>query len=149
VLAYVPGHTHENRITPFSDGDAEFWELNTSAVADWPQQNRLIEIMDNGDGTLSIITVVTDHGSKIGIPRPGSANGFSITQLGALGRTFSFNDPQSSRFGNSEGDDEDRNVELLIDDPRESATPAPTSGDDGEEGEGEEPPPDTETTPAD
>ncbi len=64
VIGYVPGHTHEHRVTPFprSDGTV-WWELNTSAVIDWPTQSRLIEVMDNEDGTLSIFGTVLDHAS--------------------------------------------------------------------------------------
>ena len=144
AIAYVPGHTHENRVTPFPDGDGGgFWELNTSAVADWPQQHRLIDLMDNRDGTLSIFSFVADHESHIGIPEPGRANPFSRRDLGALGRTFSFNDPQSERHEGSEGDPEDRNVELLIDDPRddEQQQTAPRQSTSGGE---DEPPIDME-----
>ncbi len=54
VTAFVPGHTHEHRLTPFvrSDGTT-WWEVNTSAVIDYPNQSRLVELMDNRDGTLS------------------------------------------------------------------------------------------------
>jgi len=130
AIAYVPGHTHENRITPFPrQGGGGFWELNTSAVADWPQQNRLIDLMDNKDGTLSIWSLVVDHASSIGIPDATSSRAavdqFSGSDLGALGRTFSYNDPQSSAKGapqpfGAEGKPVDRNVELLIGDPREA-----------------------------
>ena len=91
-------------------------------MADWPQQSRLIDVMDNDDGTLSIFSFVTNHASKVGIPDPGKANSFTTSDLGALGRTFSFNDPQSNRHQNSDGEKKDRNVELLIQDPRQSDT---------------------------
>ena len=152
VVAYVPGHTHENRITPFEreSGDpGGFWELNTSAIADWPQQQRVIDLMNNNDCTLSIFSAVSDHASNVGIPGAGNAGGFGRSQLGALGRNFSFNDPQSSRNTNppSEGTEDDRNVELVLPDPRGDCGETNSQSNEGEgegsegdggEGEGEE-----------
>ncbi len=105
VVAYVAGHTHANRVT-FQGG---FWEINTASHIDWPQQSRLIEIMDNRDGTLSLFGTLVDH-----------AGG----GLASLARTLSWNDPQREGVEGSEGDAEkrgarrDRNVELLLRDPR-------------------------------
>ncbi len=40
VIAYVAGHTHENRVDPFirsaANGGGAWWEIETSAIADWP-----------------------------------------------------------------------------------------------------------------
>ncbi len=96
VLAYVPGHTHEHRLTPFvrSDGTT-WWEINTSAVIDYPNQSRLIEIMDNNDGTISIFNTVVDHASPATAPAAGPAAGFTEPMLASLGRTFSYNDPDN------------------------------------------------------
>jgi len=49
VVAWVNGHEHNNRIRPYSapagaDPALGFWEINTAAHIDWPQQARLIEI---------------------------------------------------------------------------------------------------------
>ncbi len=105
VVAYVAGHTHANRVT-FQGG---FWEINTASHIDWPQQSRLIEIMDNRDGTLSLFGTLVDH-----------AGG----GLASLARTLSWNDPQREGVEGSEGEADkrgarrDRNVELLLRDPR-------------------------------
>jgi uncharacterized repeat protein (TIGR01451 family) len=129
VIAYVPGHTHENRITRFirdndttaTSDDSVWWELNTSAVADQPQQSRLIDIMDNRDGTLSIFSAVVDHASPATAPAscstPNCAAAFDNSQLASIGRTFAYNDPQSGH-PSGEGEAKDQNVELLVDDPR-------------------------------
>ncbi len=122
VLAYVSGHTHENRVIPFHKrGDGAWWEINTSAVADFPQQHRLVEVMDNGDGTLSIFGTLLDHASPAVSPAGGDASRFDPAQLASIGRTLAFNDPQtgaSATAGAPEGAEEDRNVELLLGDPR-------------------------------
>jgi hypothetical protein len=73
--------------------------------------------MDNVDGTLSIFGTLVDHAAAYELPAPGSnASAFSVDQLGALSRAFSYNDPQSSH--GAIGAAGDRNVELLLDDPR-------------------------------
>ncbi len=63
VIAWVNGHTHRNEVTAHarSDGSGGFWEINTASHIDYPQQSRLVEVADNGDGTLSIFTTILDH----------------------------------------------------------------------------------------
>jgi uncharacterized repeat protein (TIGR01451 family) len=130
VIAYVAGHTHEHALLPCGStrttgpgnrrfcGNHVWWEINTAAVADWPHQHRLIEVMDNRDDSLSIFGTVLDHASPATAPAPGSASSFIARQLAAIGRTFGFNDPQSGP-PSGEGDPQlDGNVELVVDDPR-------------------------------
>jgi hypothetical protein len=117
VIAYVPGHTHEHKVTPFARSNGSvWWEINTSAVADNPTQSRLIDVMNNHDGTISIFAVVLDHASPATAPPPGAASGFDEQQLASIGRTFAYNDPQSGH-PHGEGEPIDRNVELLVDHP--------------------------------
>ncbi|HEX8083964.1 MAG TPA: hypothetical protein VF529_06700 [Solirubrobacteraceae bacterium] len=146
VVAYVAGHTHENKILPFAapSGGTGFWEINTSATADWPQQHRLVEVFDNRDGTLSLFGTVLDHGSPLATPPDTDdaavSAAFSTEVLAGLARTFSYNDPQASRAeGDSpgaEGTPEDRNVELLVPDPRRSRSGGGGSGGSGGGGAG-------------
>ena len=72
--------------------------------------------MDNDDGTLSIFGTVLDHAATYEVPGSGSASGFTTDQLAAISRTLSFNDPQAAL--GATGAAVDRNVELLVDDPR-------------------------------
>ncbi|MFN2616320.1 MAG: hypothetical protein ABR581_04255 [Thermoleophilaceae bacterium] len=122
VVAYVAGHTHENKVLACGQptgcpSGGNWWEITTSATADWPQQHRLVELMDNHDGTLSIFGTTLDHGSAIGIPASNSsASGFSDETLASIARNMSWNDPQG--LHGHEGTVQDRNVELLVDDPR-------------------------------
>jgi metallophosphoesterase (TIGR03767 family) len=122
VIAYVTGHTHENRVMACGSASgcpagANWWELNTASEIDWPQESRLIELMDNGDGTLSIFGTLVDGAAAYELPAPGSgASGFTVDQLAALSRTFSYNDPQAVL--GAIGQPQDRNVELLVSDPR-------------------------------
>jgi hypothetical protein len=131
VLAYIPGHTHEHRLTPFIRGDGTtWWEINTSAVVDPPNQSRLVEFMDNRDGTLSIFTTVVDHSAPATAPpdcpdqptpQADCAAAFDHHDLASIGRTFSFNDPDND--GSGTGRVIDRNAELLLEDPRPVAPP--------------------------
>jgi hypothetical protein len=124
-IAFVVGHIHENRVTPYKKrGGDGFWEIATASEIDWPQQARLIEVMDNRDGTLSIFGTVFDTAAPIATPADGApANVFTDSQLGSLSRRIAANDPQVGFNGNvsdhAEGKRKDRNVELLIDDPRD------------------------------
>jgi metallophosphoesterase (TIGR03767 family) len=120
VISYVAGHTHDNKLTPFArtTGPAGgFWEITTSALADWPIQSRLIEVMDNHDGTLSIFGTLVDHLGPVTAPAPGPAGALDKKDLASLGRTFAFNDEQAGG-GTGEGTPSDRNAELLLPDPR-------------------------------
>ncbi len=120
VIAYVAGHTHQNRVASFErPGGGGFWGIETASEIDWPIQSRLLEVMDNRDGTLSIFGTLIDHGAPRATPRPGSlAFGFDPATLAALGREFSYNDPQVGVEDGAEGRPQDRNVELLLRDPR-------------------------------
>ncbi len=110
VIAWVNGHTHRNEIIahPRADGAGGFWEINTAAHIDWPQQARLLEVADNGDGTMSIFTTVLDHAG------PASYGGdlSSTVSLAALSRELSVNDPQAKLAAS--GTPADRNTELLV-----------------------------------
>jgi metallophosphoesterase (TIGR03767 family) len=118
VIAYVAGHTHENKVTPFPGPNGSgFWGIETASEADWPQQSRLIEVMDNKDGTLSIFGTGMNTAAPSSTPAPGNAAGFSETQLASISRELAYNDPQNGG-GTGEGGPLDNNVELLIKDPR-------------------------------
>ena len=64
VIAWLVGHSHDNRVRAIPGADAMhpgYWEIMTSAIADWPTQSRLVELVDNGNGTLSIFATLIDH----------------------------------------------------------------------------------------
>ena len=119
VVGYVAGHSHHNRVDP--RGSDSFWEVASPAIADWPPQHRLIELMDNEDCTLSIFATMLDHAAPTSIPADEEeAGSFGVSELGAIGRTVTFNDPEHPEEDrdSAEGEASDRNVELLIEDPR-------------------------------
>jgi 3',5'-cyclic AMP phosphodiesterase CpdA len=122
VLGYVAGHTHENKVLPFEKEGGVWWEINTSAVADHPQQHRLIEVMDNRDGTLSIFGTVLDHASPATAPPECTASyDYTPPEMASIGRTLAVNDLQNgfaATDGQAEGTELDQNVELLLGDPK-------------------------------
>lgn len=63
IVAWLVGHTHDNQIRAVRGPDAAhpgYWEIMTSAIADFPGQARTIEVVGNGDGTLSIFGTLLD-----------------------------------------------------------------------------------------
>ena len=131
AIAWVAGHSHVNDVTPYpeEDGSGGFWGIRVAAEADWPQQSRLLQIFDNGDGTLSLFGTIVDHIGEAAAPVSGAtAATMTPADLASIGRTLSYNDHQSGGRACTptpcgEGGPEDRNVELLIADPRRSAAP--------------------------
>jgi 3',5'-cyclic AMP phosphodiesterase CpdA len=120
AIAWVAGHSHDNVVNPFpnSSGPGGFWSIRVAAEADWPQQSRLLQVFDNHDGTLSIFGTILDHIGQAAAPAPGTpASAMDFNDLASAARTMSFNDLQSGApLG--EGQPQDRNVELLVADPR-------------------------------
>lgn len=117
VVAWINGHTHRNTIRPHKRaGGGGFWEINTAAHIDWPQQSRLIEILDNEDGTLSIFTTLVDHAARLKMPKRLD----KPVQLAALSRLLTANDPGSAsaqgtrKPSKGRGTKWARNVELLV-----------------------------------
>jgi 3',5'-cyclic AMP phosphodiesterase CpdA len=122
VILFVTGHVHHNRVLPqFRRGGGGFWQVTTASHMSYPQQSRLIELMDNGDGTLSIFGTVLDTAAPIGTPAPGTpAAGISDAQLASISRLLGANvggAPQAAAAGAHPAG----NVELVLPDPRRRA----------------------------
>lgn len=122
VVAWVNGHTHANRITlhaaPAGRPQSGFWEINTASHIDFPQQSRIIELADNGDGSLSIFCVLLDHSDPADVPPAGAdSSALSSKQLAALALELSANDRRARAAENRSGEARDRNVELLLRNP--------------------------------
>lgn len=123
VILWVNGHTHRNQVIPHARAAGAavaggFWELNTAAHIDWPEQSRIVEIVDNLDGTMSIFGTILDHSGPIA--RSSALS--STSSLASLSRELAANDWQD-RTDARRGGIEDRNVELLV--------PAPFTSDGG------------------
>ena len=119
VVAMVSGHSHRNHVEPFAraGGRGAFWQVVTASHIDFPQQSRLLELMDNRDGTLSLYGTVLDHAAPAQPPPPGTdASVFGSLQLASLSRALST--PRKGSAIGPRGDRGDRNVELVLRDPR-------------------------------
>ncbi len=105
VVLWLVGHSHENRVRaiPGPSTDAPgYYEVMTSAVADWPLQARAVELVHvpdaSGPGTLSIQLSMIDIDVR--------------TCLEARYRAWSLIDMISGWTSDGSGRVEDRNVEL-------------------------------------
>ncbi len=115
-IAWLNGHTHINTLTPHlrEGGVGGFWEITTASCVDFPQQQQLVELIDNRDGTLSIFVTALDHAA------PPTWTPGDLTQVGlaSLSRELSANawlaDPALRA-----GSPLDRNVELVMPAPFE------------------------------
>lgn len=122
VVLWVNGHSHVNRVWSHVDPLGQsggFWEVNTAAHCDSPEQARTVELVDNNDGTLSIFGILVDHAG----PASGAVDG-GVLDLAAISRELAFNDNQLDPAA-SLGTIEDRNVELIIARPFAPAVAAP------------------------
>jgi metallophosphoesterase (TIGR03767 family) len=109
TLAWVNGHTHKNEIIPHAaPGNRSFWEICTASHVDFPQLARVIELVDNKDGTLSVFTTLIESAA----PHATDFSDLSQTGLAALYRELSFNAPGART--DLSGASRDRNTELIL-----------------------------------
>lgn len=66
VILWLAGHDHDNRIHFIGDEEsgAGFWHVLTCSLIDWPQQGRLVEILEEA-GHVVIATSMFNHQSPI------------------------------------------------------------------------------------
>ncbi|OFW54274.1 MAG: metallophosphoesterase [Actinobacteria bacterium RBG_16_67_10] len=119
VIAHVTGGTLANSITPRPDPQGRgggYWEVNTTWSVGYPMQGRLLEVVENADGTISLLSAVYDLDAAIdprdaGDPTPGDDVNEGL--LAAVARGLAARDPQMdpSAVGLAVSD---RNAELLL-----------------------------------
>jgi hypothetical protein len=110
VVAWLNGHTHEHRIVPRPDPAGRtsgFWEITTGSIMDWPVQGRLVELVQDGDGSLSVFCTIVDHAAP---PDPTAAD--AAWRLASIHRELAANDPFLGDERGPRGSPSDRNVEL-------------------------------------
>ncbi len=108
AVAWLNGHTHLNQILPHTRGDAGFWEITTASCIDFPQQQQVVEIVDNRDGTMSLFTTAVDHASPL-----AASTGTTFADLAGTARELAANDWVANPFMRR-GSTVDRNTELLL-----------------------------------
>ena len=115
VILWISGHTHRNQIQPRPDPAGRttgFWDVTTSSIVEWPSQVRLVELVSNGNGTLSVLCTMVDHEAA-----PDPRNCSDIERLASIHRELAANDPYAGIDGGKQGTPDDRNVELVIPSP--------------------------------
>lgn len=65
VILHLTGHGHGDRkALQTSNGSNGYWELMTASTVDFPLQSRALELVDEGNGYLSIYVTNFDHNSQ-------------------------------------------------------------------------------------
>jgi metallophosphoesterase (TIGR03767 family) len=114
VVLWLNGHQHRNRVLARVDPSGRtngFWEVTSSSLMDWPSQARVIELADNGDGTLSVLCTMVDHH---GVVQPDPAADRDGRWLAGMHRELAANEPYRGVGSGREGDVTDRNVDLRL-----------------------------------
>jgi hypothetical protein len=117
VVAWVNGHTHTNGVQPRRDPldpGRGFWEVTTCSLMDWPCQARLIELTDDGDGTMSVVCTMIDHDGIIAEEGVRPVDGWSGPLLAGLHREIAANAPFGGPESPLAGSPADRNVVLRM-----------------------------------
>ena len=112
IIMWVNGHSHVCKVLAHPDTSGKtggFWEVNTPSHIDFPQQSRIIELVNNQDGTLSIFGTLVDHHA----PPETDPQKLDPMGLASISRELSANDNLLTREVQS-GTPADRNVELVI-----------------------------------
>jgi hypothetical protein len=105
VLMHLAGHTHHHHVVQVHPmtGHA-YWEMETSALADWPFEMRMIEIWDLDNGFIGIKAIGLDYSSE-GDPIVADARKRAVA------------DYTSGWAKDGDGMASDRNVELVVPKP--------------------------------
>ncbi len=142
LIAWVAGHTHQHRIRAFavhdligSNGVVEapvtckvpgacsgFWQIETASLIDHPQEQRLLEVFDNGDGTgtlrASVLQHRFEHSKTLAAADDRCALYLTDPAAVAAGITEANLSALCAQGGIREGTPQDRNVDLIFRMPR-------------------------------
>jgi|LNFM01.1.fsa_nt_gb hypothetical protein len=103
MFMWMVGHQHMVRIRAIRGPDAArpgFWEVQSGSIADWPSQGRIVELVANDNGTLSIFGTMIDYDTMDCMERRF--------------RRLTLMDFMSGWAGEHRGTAQDRNVELVL-----------------------------------
>ena len=93
VILWLAGHNHEHKVEKVAaEGVRGFWHIQTASNIDWPQQGRIVEILEEA-GRIAIATTVFDHQGTIRDDF-AQANLNDPTELAGLSRALAGNDWQ-------------------------------------------------------
>ena len=107
VVFSMVGHSHQNRVRPITPtGGHGWWEVMSSAIADFPHEFRIVEIYDQDNGWLMMRATPVDF----------SIDGDAVAKEGRRRGTIDLTSGWLPNDGT--GALEDRNVELWIKKPQ-------------------------------
>lgn len=69
VVVHLVGHGHFDQASlkvDTADPTGGYWELMLASTVDFPMQTRVLELVDEGNGTLSVYATNVDHNSPVG-----------------------------------------------------------------------------------
>ena len=99
VIANVAGHSHRNRLQPRRTASGAYWEIQTSSLADFPQQSRMLRVRETAGGGRVIETWTVDQEGR---------------GLAGTARELAYLDAQGGRPQGLVGDRRDRNARLYL-----------------------------------
>jgi hypothetical protein len=124
VVGWVNGHTHVHAIRAVVEDGAPggFWQVTTASHIDWPQQARIIELLETESGLAIGCTVIDSAAPASYLAAEDLAD---PAALAALAREIAANDWQvrdqiTADRGAGAGAAADRNVILPVDWPRQA-----------------------------
>ncbi len=104
VVAVIAGHTHRNAIEPRRTATGGYWLITTASIVDWPQQWRVLRLVETAGGGTALETWMVDHTGRTG--DEGS--------LAGIARDLAFLDAQGGRPSGAAGPAAARNVRLHL-----------------------------------
>lgn len=140
LIAWVAGHTHVHRVRPFTVSNgvgtngvvtspvackqagegacSGFWQIETASLIDFPQEQRMIEVFDNKDGTGTIRGPVLTHAFAKSRPLAEADDRCALYLLDPASAQDLLTEANlaalCSQGGTRDGDPDDRNVELTF-----------------------------------
>lgn len=140
LIAWVAGHTHQHRVRSFKvtagtgtngvvtapiackqagEGACRgFWQIETASLIDFPQEQRMIEVFDNKDGTGTIRGPVLTHAFEKSKPLAEADDRCALYLLDPASAQDMLTEANlaalCSQGGTRDGDPDDRNVELTF-----------------------------------
>jgi 3',5'-cyclic AMP phosphodiesterase CpdA len=102
VLAVLAADTHRSRVRPHGN----YWLIRSPSLADWPEQVRMVRVVQLTDGRPALETWLVDHAGRDG------AGGY--LGLAGISRDLAYLDAQGGRPKGYAGTALDRNVRLYL-----------------------------------